>query len=120
MDASSISPSRDPPDYGSRTVTRTLLTQPTIARDKECGTTGRWFGGAMASPKVDTATLSDWTVARSHVVPSHRINQVAVPIDLTRIFRSRNRHHARAGAAKTGDVDRVIELCRALLSERGE
>jgi malonyl-CoA decarboxylase len=43
-----------------------------------------------------------------------------VPIDLTRIFRSRNRDLSRAQAAKTRDVDRTIELCRALLSERGE
>jgi malonyl-CoA decarboxylase len=43
-----------------------------------------------------------------------------VPIDLTRIFRSRNRDHTRAQVAKTRDVDRTIELCRGLLSERGE
>ncbi len=43
-----------------------------------------------------------------------------MPIDLTRIFRSRKRDHTRAQAAKTRDVDRTIELCRALLSERGE
>lgn len=43
-----------------------------------------------------------------------------MPIDLTRIFRSRTRDHTRAQAAKTRDVDHAIELCRALLSERGE
>jgi malonyl-CoA decarboxylase len=38
-----------------------------------------------------------------------------VPINLTRLLRPRNRDHARARA-----IERAIELCRALLSERGE
>ena len=38
-----------------------------------------------------------------------------MPIDLSRILRSRNRDHLR-----TRGVERTIELCRALLSERGE
>ena len=38
-----------------------------------------------------------------------------MPIDLSRILRSRNRDHLR-----TRGVERAIELCRALLSERGE
>jgi malonyl-CoA decarboxylase len=43
-----------------------------------------------------------------------------VPINLTRILRSLNRDPARARAAKARDVERAIDLCRALLSERGE
>ena len=41
-------------------------------------------------------------------------------IDLHRIFRTLNRSHGRTRAERTRDVDRTIELCRALLSERGE
>jgi malonyl-CoA decarboxylase len=43
-----------------------------------------------------------------------------VPIDLTRILRSRNRDQARAQAERARAVEHTIELCRALLSERGE
>jgi malonyl-CoA decarboxylase len=43
-----------------------------------------------------------------------------VPIDLTRILRSLNRDPIRAQAVRARDVERTIELCRALLSERGE
>jgi malonyl-CoA decarboxylase len=43
-----------------------------------------------------------------------------VPIDLTRILRSRNRDRARAQGERARGVERTIELCRALLSERGE
>jgi malonyl-CoA decarboxylase len=43
-----------------------------------------------------------------------------VPIDLTRILRPLKRNHARAQIAKARDVERAIDLCRALLSERGE
>ena len=38
-----------------------------------------------------------------------------VPIDLSRLLRPRSREHLRSRG-----VDRTIELCRALLSERGE
>jgi malonyl-CoA decarboxylase len=41
-------------------------------------------------------------------------------MDLTRIFRSRLRDGGRAQAAKARRVERTIELCRALLSERGD
>ncbi|HUK36376.1 MAG TPA: malonyl-CoA decarboxylase N-terminal domain-containing protein, partial [Vicinamibacterales bacterium] len=40
--------------------------------------------------------------------------------DLTRLFRSRNPGTGRLRNRRSGDVDRTIELCRALLSERGE
>ena len=43
-----------------------------------------------------------------------------MPIDLARIFRPLKRDRTRVEAARTRDVDRVIDLCRALLSERGE
>jgi malonyl-CoA decarboxylase len=43
-----------------------------------------------------------------------------VPLDLSRFFRSRNADDARVRAARTRDVDRTIELCRALLTARGE
>ncbi|HEU4691409.1 MAG TPA: malonyl-CoA decarboxylase family protein, partial [Vicinamibacterales bacterium] len=43
-----------------------------------------------------------------------------MPIDLARIFRPLKRDHTRVEVARTRDVDRVIDLCRALLSERGE
>jgi malonyl-CoA decarboxylase len=43
-----------------------------------------------------------------------------MPIDLTRILRSLNRDPTRARAASARGVERTIELCRALLSERGE
>ena len=43
-----------------------------------------------------------------------------MPINLSRILRSLNRDPARARAAKVREVDRAIDLCRALLSERGE
>jgi malonyl-CoA decarboxylase len=39
--------------------------------------------------------------------------------DLARLFRSR-KPGARVGSRRSGDVDRTIELCRALLTERGE
>src|SRR5579871_6060038 len=40
--------------------------------------------------------------------------------DFGRLFRSRNPGGSRAGDRRNGDVDRTIELCRALLTERGE
>jgi malonyl-CoA decarboxylase len=43
-----------------------------------------------------------------------------MPIDLARIFRPLKRDNTRLEAARTRDVDRAIDLCRALLSERGE
>jgi malonyl-CoA decarboxylase len=43
-----------------------------------------------------------------------------VPLDLSRLFRSRNPDDPRARAARTRDVDRTIELCHALLTARGE
>ena len=43
-----------------------------------------------------------------------------MPLDLSRLFRSRNPDDPRARAARTRDVDRAIELCRALLTARGE
>jgi malonyl-CoA decarboxylase len=43
-----------------------------------------------------------------------------VPIDLSRILRLRTRDRARAQADRASAVERTIELCRALLSERGE
>jgi malonyl-CoA decarboxylase len=43
-----------------------------------------------------------------------------VPIDLQRILRSLNRSQTRTLAERTRDTDRTVELCRALLSERGE
>jgi malonyl-CoA decarboxylase len=43
-----------------------------------------------------------------------------MPIDLARIFRPLKRERTRTGAERTRDVDRVVDLCRALLSERGE
>ena len=60
--------------------------------------------------RVDTpATPTRPTIRRRHV-----------PINLSRILRSLNRDPARARAAKVREVDRAIDLCRALLSERGE
>jgi malonyl-CoA decarboxylase len=43
-----------------------------------------------------------------------------VPIDLTRIFRTLNRDRTRTQADRARGVERTIELCRGLLSERGE
>jgi malonyl-CoA decarboxylase len=43
-----------------------------------------------------------------------------MPLDLSRFLRSRNPDDPRVRAARTRDVDRTIELCRALLTERGE
>ena len=43
-----------------------------------------------------------------------------MPINLTRILRSSNRDDSRARAANTRGIERTIELCRGLLSERGE
>ena len=43
-----------------------------------------------------------------------------MPLDLSRFLRSRNSDDPRVRAARTRDVDRTIELCRALLTERGE
>jgi malonyl-CoA decarboxylase len=43
-----------------------------------------------------------------------------VPIDLSRLFRARNPDDARARSARIREVDRTIDLCRALLSARGE
>ena len=43
-----------------------------------------------------------------------------VPLDLTRFFRSRNTVGARARSARHRDVDGILDLCQALLSERGE
>jgi malonyl-CoA decarboxylase len=43
-----------------------------------------------------------------------------VPFNLTRMLRSRDRDHARTQAARARGVAHTIELCRALLSERGE
>ena len=43
-----------------------------------------------------------------------------MPLDLSRLFRSRNPDDPRVRAARTRDVDRTIELCHALLTARGE
>ena len=43
-----------------------------------------------------------------------------MPLDLSRFLRTRNPDDPRVRAARTRDVDRTIELCRALLTERGE
>ena len=43
-----------------------------------------------------------------------------MPINLAGIFRSRMRNRARTRAERLRDAERVIELCRTLLSERGE
>jgi len=43
-----------------------------------------------------------------------------VPLDLSRLFRPRTPDDVRAKAAALRDVDRTVELCRALLSARGE
>jgi len=43
-----------------------------------------------------------------------------VALDLARFFRSHNADDARVRGARNRDVDRAIELCRALLTERGE
>ena len=43
-----------------------------------------------------------------------------MPLDLSRFLRSRNPDDPRVRAARTRYVDRTIELCRALLTERGE
>lgn len=43
-----------------------------------------------------------------------------MPIDLSTLFRSPKREQARAQAARASAIDRTIELCHALLSERGE
>ena len=40
--------------------------------------------------------------------------------DLARLFRSRGPGGSRVRARRSGDVDRTIELCRALLTARGE
>jgi len=43
-----------------------------------------------------------------------------VPLDLSRLFRSRNPDDPRVRAASIRDVDRTIELCHTLLTARGE
>jgi len=43
-----------------------------------------------------------------------------MPLDLSRFLRPRHPDDPRVRAARTRDVDRTIELCRALLTERGE
>jgi malonyl-CoA decarboxylase len=43
-----------------------------------------------------------------------------VALDLTRFFRSHNGNDSRVRGARTRDVNRTIELCRALLTESGE
>jgi len=43
-----------------------------------------------------------------------------VPLDLSRFFRPRSPDGARARSSRTREVDRVIDLCRALLSVRGD
>jgi malonyl-CoA decarboxylase len=43
-----------------------------------------------------------------------------VPLDFSRLLRTRNRDQARARTDNAGSVERTIELCRALLSARGE
>jgi len=43
-----------------------------------------------------------------------------VPIALSRILRSLNRHRTGSPATRARAVEHTIELCRALLSERGE
>jgi len=43
-----------------------------------------------------------------------------VPLRLSRLLRPRSRDQARTQVEKTKAVDRTIDLCRALLSERGE
>ena len=43
-----------------------------------------------------------------------------MPINLAGIFLSRMRNRARTRVERLRDVERVIELCRTLLSERGE
>jgi len=43
-----------------------------------------------------------------------------VPLDFSRLLRTRNRDQARRRTDHAGNVERTIELCRALLSARGE
>ena len=43
-----------------------------------------------------------------------------MPLNLRRILRSRTRDDSRSRAANTRGIERTIELCRGLLSERGE
>jgi malonyl-CoA decarboxylase len=43
-----------------------------------------------------------------------------MPFDLARLFRPRNPGGSRVRGRPSGDVDRTIELCRALVTERGE
>ena len=43
-----------------------------------------------------------------------------MPLGLTRFFRPRSPEGARARTLRTREVDRVIDLCRALLSVRGD
>jgi hypothetical protein len=43
-----------------------------------------------------------------------------VALDLARVLRSHNADDSRVRAVRTRDVDRTIELCGALLTERGE
>ena len=43
-----------------------------------------------------------------------------MPLDLSRFFRSRSADDAHSRTGRTRDVDRLIELCRALLTARGE
>src|SRR4030095_12909243 len=62
--------------------------------------------------KLQNRELAGQNAAYNHKRP--------MPMDLTRIFRSRLRDGGRAQAAKARRVERTIELCRALLSERGD
>ena len=48
------------------------------------------------------------------------IEDALVPLNLSRLFRSRTPGAARAAGAKGRDVDRVLDLGRTLLSARGE
>jgi len=47
-------------------------------------------------------------------------NQRPVPLDLSRLFRAPHGGAGRGTPARHREVDRTIELCRALLTERGE
>jgi malonyl-CoA decarboxylase len=51
---------------------------------------------------------------------SYNRRRTLVPLYLSRLFRSRNPDDPRVRAARTRDVDRTIELCRALLTAHRE
>ena len=63
--------------------------------------------------------VANWVHTGDTRAPYNR-SRTLVPLDLSRLFRSRHPDDPRARAARTRDVDRTIELCCALLTARGE